>query len=121
MISKKVYGTLFAALMISMLTTTMAITTVNACAGPGLSPGFWKHNVGVYLELRNGSYSDPVNSPFVSKETMDTWLVANWTDARLLELYNELNTKGGGAAGAATRVAAADIFNAAADLFPYED
>ena len=120
MISKKVYGTVFAALMISMLTTTMAITTVNACAGPGLSPGFWKHNVGVYLGLRNGSYSDPVNSPFVSQETMGTWL-SQWTVKQLTDLYNDLNTKGGGAVGAATRVAAADVFNAAADLFPYED
>ncbi|MCJ7634072.1 hypothetical protein MUP77_17005 [Candidatus Bathyarchaeota archaeon] len=121
MISKKVAGTAFAILMMSVLTTTMAITTVNACAGPGLSPGFWKHNVGVCLGLRNGAYSDPVNSPVVSQDNMGTWLHEHWTDAELRALYNDLNTQGGGAAGAATRVAAANVFNEAADLFDYQE
>ncbi len=120
MISKKVAGTAFAILMMSVLTTTMAITTVNACAGPGLSPGFWKHNVGVFLGLRNGAYSDPVNSPVVSKETMGDWLQGLQTGGLDLQaLYDALNTTGGGAEGAATRVAAANVFNAAADLFQY--
>jgi len=118
MISRKTTG-LFAVLIVTLLAATFTVSTVNACAGPGLSPGFWKHNVGVYLGLRNGAYSDPVNSPVVSKRTMGTWLHANWTDAQLLALYNDLNTQGGGAAGAATRVAAANVFNAAADLFLY--
>jgi hypothetical protein len=98
---------------------SVMVANAYACAGPGLSPGFWKHNVGVYLKLANGSYSDPVNSPYVSKDTMGAWLHAGWTDAQLLVLYNELSTKGGGAAGDATRVAAANVFNAAADLYPY--
>jgi hypothetical protein len=83
---------------------------------PGLSPGFWKHNVGVCLGLANGSYSDPTGSPVVTKNTMGTWLHAHWTNAELLALYNALNTKGGGAAGAATRNNAANVFNALAGL-----
>ena len=41
MISKKIYGTAFVVLMISMLTTTMAIATVNACH---FTPGYWKND-----------------------------------------------------------------------------
>ena len=93
-----------------------------ACIGDGLSPGFWKHNVGVKLELKNGAYSDPPvysgQTPLVTKDTIGTWL-DQWTTAELTALYNELNTKGGGAAGAAIRVGAADVFNLAADLYPY--
>jgi hypothetical protein len=99
----------------------LMVSTARACVGPGLSPGFWKHNVGVKLGLENGAYSDPgVTGPPtpVSKETMGTWLDM-WSTAELTALYNDLNTKGGGAAGAAIRVAAANVFNAAADLFPY--
>lgn len=93
-----------------------------ACLGPGLSPGFWKHNVGVYLGLANGSYSDPVyypgNTPVVTKDTMGTWL-SQWSNAFLQSKYDDLNFKGGGAAGDALRVAAANFFNNAADLLPY--
>ena len=95
---------------------------------PGLSPGFWKHNVGVYLteigtlqdkHAVNGAYSDPTNSPVVNKESMSAWLGGLGLD--LEALYNGLNTKGGGAEGAATRVNAANVFNALAGLSDYED
>ena len=96
------------------------VANAYACVGPGLSPGFWKHNIGVYLGLKNGEYSDPgYTAGEVSKDTMGDWLQAHWTDAQLLVLFNDLCTQGGGAAGAAIRVAAANVFNAAADLFPY--
>jgi hypothetical protein len=87
--------------------------------GCGLSPGFWKHNVGVYLGERRGSYSDPEGSSVVSKDTMGDWLASLGLD--LQGLYDDLNTKGGGAVGAATRVGAANIFNALAGLQPYSD
>ena len=86
---------------------------------PGLSPGFWKHNVGVYLGLRNGAYSDPTGSPVVSQATMEGWLGS--LGLNLPALYDALNTKGGGAAGAAMRVGAANEFNALAGLEPYMD
>jgi hypothetical protein len=88
-------------------------------SGCGLSPGFWKHNVGVYLGERRGSYSNPEGSSVVSKGTMEAWLAGLGLD--LPELYNDLNTKGGGATGAATRVGASNIFNALAGLQPYSD
>jgi len=114
--SKKIVMGIAAVALLSVM-----VANAYACVGPGLSPGFWKHNVGVKLGLENGAYSDPgVTGPPtpVSKETMGTWLDM-WSTAELTALYNDLNTKGGGAAGAATRVAAANVFNAAADLFPY--
>ena len=92
------------------------------CQGPGLTPGFWKHNVGVYLGLKNGAYSDPVNSPVVTKDTMGDWLAGldsnNGGPLDLLSLFNAMSTKGGGAAGAATRNNAANVFNALAGLAP---
>jgi hypothetical protein len=87
------------------------------CGEPGLSPGFWKHNVGVYLGYSPGSYSDPVGSTVVSKGTMGDWLGSLGLD--LEALYEDLSTRGGGAAGAATRVGAANVFNALAGLQPY--
>ena len=90
--------------------------------GPGLTPGFWKHNVGVYLGLANGNYSDPVNSPVVSKNTMGAWLYGldsnHGGPLNLLALFNAMSTVGGGAAGAATRNNAANVFNALAGLAP---
>jgi hypothetical protein len=92
--------------------------------GPGLTPGFWKHNVGVYLTAQgyddvhvNGAYSDPTGSTVVTKDTMATFLSA-WTNAELYDLWLDMNTIGGGAAGAATRNNAANVFNAAAGLSP---
>ena len=111
----------------------LMVSTARACVGPGLSPGFWKHNLGVYLEEANGSYSDPgvtgirteptVGPAFpVTKDNMATWFAAlagtPWY-LNLESLYGDLCTRGGGAAGNAIRVGAANVFNYYADLFPY--
>ena len=47
---------LFGVLTIALM--TLMVSTVTAChyCKPGLSPGYWKHNVKVYVEGR-GSYS----------------------------------------------------------------
>jgi hypothetical protein len=88
------------------------------CDG-GLSPGFWKHNLAVYFGDSTGSYSDPVGATNVDKDSMGTWLAGLSVD--LGQLYIDLSTKGGGAAGAATRVDAANILNDLAGLGPYID
>lgn len=86
---------------------------------PGLSPGFWKHNVGVFLGIAKGSFSDPgPNLEGVTKTSMENFL-GQWSDAELTARYNDLNTKGGGAAGADTRVNAANVFNNALGLANY--
>jgi len=121
--SKKIVMGIAAVALLSAI-----VANAYACVGPGLSPGFWKHNVGVYLQLANGKYSDPgvtgpspipPYTPLCTKDTMGAWLHAHWTDAQLLALYNDLSTVGGGAAGDAIRVAAANVFNYMADLTPY--
>jgi hypothetical protein len=92
---------------------------------PGLSPGFWKHNVGVYLGEANGSYSDPTDSMWVSQDTMGAWLAHLDNDVGyeldMWQLYADLCTKGGGAAGNMLRVDAANVFNSYAGLawYPY--
>jgi hypothetical protein len=82
--------------------------------GPGLTPGFWKHNVGVYLGLANGKYSNS-GSPLATQANMATFL-SQWSNAQLLIYYHAMITQGGGATGAATRQNTANIFNAAAGL-----
>ncbi len=83
---------------------------------PGLSPGFWKHNIGVYLELRNGAYSSPYEG--FDKSTMPTFLVGLGID--LNEAYTALTTMGGGSA-AQGRIDMANALNAAAGFLPYSD
>ncbi len=89
--------------------------------GPGLTPGFWKHNVGVYLTAQgyggldvHGSYSDS-GSPLATRENMATFL-SQWSNAQLLIWYNDMNHQGGGSTWAAIRQNTANIFNAAAGL-----
>ena len=119
------------------LLSLIVVASASACVGSGLSPGFWKHNLGVYLGEANGAYSDPGitavriveggkpagPSPAVTKDNMDAWFAAlagaPW-NLDLAQLYEDLCTKGGGAEGAALRVAAANEFNYWADLYPYE-
>jgi hypothetical protein len=121
---------------VAMLALMISSQTVLCCVGPGLSPGFWKHNLGVYLGEANGSYSDPGvtgvriaenslpagPSPPVTKYNMEAWfdtLALAPYNVNLAQAYADMNTQGGGAAGAATRVGAANIFNYWADLYPY--
>ena len=97
---------------------TLMVGNVYACVGPGLSPGFWKHNLGVYL-TGGTNYSDPgYPAPCPSKEGMAAFF-AQWNEATLEGLYDDLCTRGGGVAGNADRVSAANVFNAAADLYDY--
>jgi hypothetical protein len=114
------------------------VANASACVGPGLSPGFWKHNLGVYLGYNNGKYSDPGVTGIriaenglpagpdppgaVTKDNMEAWFDALAElpyELDLEELYDDLCHKGGGAVGAGIRVEAANVFNYWADLYPY--
>lgn len=90
---------------------------------PGLTPGFWKNNLAVYLGLANGNrgYSDPTGSPTVTKDTMGDFF-ASLDDTKggpydLMQLYRELCPQLDGTT-ADIRNAAANIFNVAAGLSP---
>ena len=99
---------------------TFMVGNAYACVGNGLSPGFWKHNLGVYLS-GGTNYSDPgYPAPCPSKEGMADFFT-QWSTSTLQGKYDDLCTKGGGIGGSATRVAAANFFNDAADLYDYED
>ena len=129
--SKKIVIGIAAVAMLALM-----VGNAYACVGPGLSPGFWKHNLAVYFGDSKGAYSDPGvtgvraaqnplpagPSPPVTKDTMGAWFAklagAPW-NVDLEQAYLDLCTVGGGADGAAKRVAAANIFNYWADLFPY--
>ena len=103
------------------------VGSASACTGPALTPGFWKHNVGVYLtsirvltgaDKVNGAFGNPVyteGTPLVTQANMATFL-SQWTPSMLLIQYNRLSMQGGGTSGAITRNNAANFFNGAAGL-----
>ncbi len=122
-------GQLVAVDLIIIGAQSLIVTITQPCGQPGLTPGFWKHNVGVYLtsigtltgkDAVNGGYSDPTGATEVTKDSMGTWLptVPLPFGMTLLDMYNALNFKGGGSAGAAIRNNAANVFNVAAGLAP---
>lgn len=86
---------------------------------PGLTPGFWKNNLAVYLGLANGKrgYSDPTGSPTVTKDTMGNFFDSLAGTYDLNQLYRNLCPQLDGTT-AAIRDAAANVFNVAAGLSP---
>jgi hypothetical protein len=94
-------------------------TIIELSRPSGLSPGFWKHNIGVRLGLRNGAYSSPYEGfgPITTEFLNGLALPAPWT---LQTAYNVLNTGGGGAVAQA-RLDMANIFNTAAGFGMYVD
>jgi len=93
---KKILIGLTAVLIMACMTGS-ALATV----GPGLSPGFWKHNLGVYLGHENGGYSDPIYypgvDPVVTRLTMHDFLALKESQGWNLEYaYQILSAKGGG-------------------------
>lgn len=92
--------------------------TTECRRSPGLTPGFWKNNLAVYLGIANGNrgYSDPTGALYVTKATMGDFFASLAGTYDLEQLYDDLSYRGGGAAGAATRNNAANIFNEAAGL-----
>jgi hypothetical protein len=81
---------------------------------PGLSPGFWKHNIGVYLGLKKGAYSSPYEG--FDRSTMPTFLESLGID--LEDAFAALSARGGGAIAQA-RLDMANALNAAAGFQPY--
>jgi hypothetical protein len=88
---------------------------------PGLTPGFWKNNLAVYLHLAKGNrgYSNPEGATEVTKDTMGDFFAAlDDTLAGpydLMQLYRDLCPQLDGIT-AQIRNEAANIFNVAAGL-----
>lgn len=112
----------------------LMVSSASAC-NPGLTPGFWKNNLAVYLNTPPGAravYSDPgpndCTAPIggLTKDTMGDYFA--WLQTYLpmtfngvtyqsyAELYAALSYIGGGATGAAIRNNAANFFNNYAGL-----
>ena len=86
---------------------------------PGLTPGFWKNNLAVYLKLANGNrgYSDPTGSPIVTKGTMADFFDSLAGKYDLQQLYRDLCPQLDGKT-AQIRDKAANVFNVEAGLSP---
>ncbi len=86
---------------------------------PGLTPGFWKNNLAVYLGLANGNrgYSNPTGSPTVTKATMEAFFDSLAGQYDLPQLYRDLCPQLDGTT-AQIRNDAANIFNVEAGLSP---
>jgi hypothetical protein len=84
----------------------------------GLSPGFWKHNIAVYLGYNPGRYSVPhEDEPRINGSTLEGYLASIGVTPE--EAYEALTAKGKGSA--TIRLDMANAFNAAAGYTPYSD
>ena len=84
----------------------------------GLSPGFWKHNIAVYLGENPGSYSVPHDGePRIDGPTLEGYLADIGVSAG--DAYAALTAKGKGSAE--IRLNMANLLNDAAGYAPYSD
>jgi hypothetical protein len=116
----------FVALFVPLLMATLLIPGVSAVCDPtpppppcgtGYTPGFWKHNIGVYLEENPGKYSafdDGTKLTDAMIEAYDAIVPGTLEDA-----YAALRARGKGSS--IIRADMANAFNAAAGFGPFED
>jgi hypothetical protein len=105
-------------LVASMLSTVIANGTPPPppCTEPGLSPGFWKHNIAVALGENPGSFSSPhEGQPHLTEADLQQW--ADDIGVTLEEALETLNARGPGSS--MIRHNMANLFNEAADFCPY--
>jgi len=86
---------------------------------PGLTPGFWKHNIGVYLGLNPGKYSAFPDGTKLTGPMLEGF--AATVGVSLQEAYDAVSAKGNTAGQAAIRADMANAFNAAAGYGPFVD
>jgi hypothetical protein len=106
---------------IALIATMIPLAFADGCepcepCTSGLSPGFWKHNIGVYLTVAKGAYSSPYDG--FDKTTMPAFLEGLGID--LQEAYDVLTTRGGGIIAQA-RLDMANDLNTAAGFGIYVD
>lgn len=93
------------------------ISIIELLRQPGLSPGYWKHNVKVY----NGGPGHYSGDPHETDETMETYaayIVSNFDPSFTLEYANEMFQNN---ANKGTWLTIANWFNAASGRAPYND
>ena len=89
----------------------------NGNGEPGYTPGFWKHNIGVYLGENPGGYSAFNDGTKVDAEMLEE-LFAD-LDVTPEEAYEALSAKGPGMD--TVRADMANAFNVAAGYGPFVD
>jgi hypothetical protein len=94
----------------------LLVSTTSACYLPGLSPGYWKHNVKVYCG-GPGSYSGDPHETLASMEYYES-IIASSHPGFTLEKANEIFQNN---AYKSMWLTIANWFNAAADRLPYSD
>jgi len=94
----------------------LVVSTASACELPGLSPGYWKHNVKVYCG-GPGSYSGDPHETAASMEYYES-IIANSHPGFTLEWANERFQNN---AYKSMWLTIANWFNAAAGRLPYSD
>jgi hypothetical protein len=82
---------------------------------PGYTPGFWKHNIGVYLDYNNGSYSAFRDGTKLTGAMLESY--AAIVGVSLQDAYDALSANGRGMD--TVRRDMANAFNAAAGYGPY--
>lgn len=109
------YGQIVAVICLPSDTTQQLSMIEVAPRPPGLSPGYWKHNVNVYITGR-GSYSGDPHITAAQLEEYEAYIKANfYSDFTLQWAYNQFKDpkcKG-------MWLTIANWFNAAAGLAPY--
>jgi hypothetical protein len=114
------------------LTIMLGVTNVYAisipcppinCEGcPGLTPGFWKHNIQVYLGLTKGAYSaayDTKMDDIAMENLLSLIQGGGFPQATFENLLEALQAKGPGSE--VIRTNAANWLNWAAGYVPFED
>jgi len=101
--------------MVALMISTIAVSAVNACTG--YTPGFWKHNIGVYLGLNPGAYSAFEDGTKLTGTMLEGW--ADTVGVTLQEAYDALTAKGPGMD--TVRADMANAFNTAAGFDNFVD
>jgi hypothetical protein len=84
---------------------------------PGLTPGFWKHNIGVYLGENPGKYSAFPDGTKLNATLLEGY--ATTVGVTLQDAYDALSARGPGMD--TVRADMANAFNAAAGYGPFVD
>ena len=103
--------------LISVALIVLMVSTAYACELPGLSPGYWKHNVKVYCG-GPGHYSGDPHEDAASMERYETYIIANFKGDFTLEWAN---TQFQNNAYKSMWLTIANWFNAASGRLPYSD
>jgi len=109
---------IFFGLTVLTLMTLVLFSTASACTLPGLSPGYWKHNVKVYCG-GPGHYSGDPKETDASMEKYEALIQARYPTAGFtLEMANDIFQDN---AQKNLWLPLANAFNAAADRLPYSE